>query len=175
MLNASRKPISMQSCPRELRWVRQQCVWAQTGAGRCVGRPTAGEQKVPADVGAQSPKQWMRWQKGLDKRHACNVARASEDASDCSVTACYQVQMAAAPKQAVSFAGEQQVPADVSAQYQKLRMRCQKPPEMRHACNAARASEDACDCSVSAYYQVQMAAAPKQAFPSLASSKCRLM
>ena len=131
---------------------------------------------MPADVGAQSQKLWMRCQKPLEMRHACNAARASEDACDCCVSAhCYQVQVAAAPKQAVSFAGEQKVPADVGAQSQKLWMRCQKPPEMRHACNAARASEDACDCCASACYQVQMAAAPKQAFPSLASSKCRLM
>ena len=73
---------------------------------------------------------------------------------DCCVSAYYQVQMAAAPKQAVSFAGEQKVPADVGAQSQKLRMRCQKPLEMRHACNAARASEDACDCCVSAYLTI---------------------
>ena len=83
--------------------------------------PIAGEQKVPDDVGAQSQKLWMRCQKLLEMRHACNAACTSEDECDCCVSAFYhQMQVAAAPKQAGSFAGEQNVPDDVGAQSQKL-------------------------------------------------------
>ena len=100
----------------------------------------------------------MRCLKTFEKRQACNAARASEDACDCCVSAHYQVQVAAAPKQADSFAGEQKVPADVGARSQKLSMRCLKTFEACQACNAARASEDACDCCVSARYQATCAA-----------------
>ena len=107
-----------------------------------MGKPIDGEQKVPADVGAQSQKLWMRCQKPPEMRHACNAARASEDACDCCVSAYYQVQMAAAPKQAVSFAGEQRALGIIGAPPQKLSMECLKPLEERQACSAARASED---------------------------------
>ena len=105
----------------------------------------ADEQNVPGNICARSSKLSAGCLKTFEMHRACNVARASEDACDCCESAHYQMQMAAAPKQAVSFAGEQKVPADVGAQSQKLWMRCQKPFEKLHACNTSCVSECGCD------------------------------